>query len=555
MAFELHSHAATFKTLASVTSLIPVTSTGPLAFKVDTPVFHEVSSNFGDAFSAMAEAESVLGELAGFQAQYFRMEDDWKVQKNISGSEVKQLEAQIQGAKYQIEVARLEIQSTEKEIKQNETMNTFMKSKFSNEQLYQWMTSKLSGLFFQTYKLGHDMAKSAEKAFQFELGMKETDFSFIGGMYWDSLRKGLLSGDALGYDLDRMEKAYMESNSRTFEIGKNISLADKEIQRVHRGENLLLQAKSKISTETYNEGVERRKIREDEAADRKNMEDQYRREHIYRKGDAVTELYPKAEQIESLNKQSLARRTAKGDVGHPRLQFHKIRVTGTFRLPVHEGLEQHREDAQGIKYVREGSEEIEKGVYKRDIDTDEKAGQTRGGWFGSQEQKPDYGRRAVAMNELASNIGVGDMIPETIRVTKTEGNDKEDEKGYVQKWVANGVPYSVQKAGGMEKPRIKLAIVDYIAGNPDRNNTNVLVVRDEQGEKQLYGIDNDLGFPGEHGQREEVPTEWRMFTQGKEQITQFRINALEPKKECAQLNEAQKIDHSNGSRNFSPLIS
>ena len=88
------------------------------------------------------------------------------------------------------------------------------------------MTSKLSGLYFQTYKLAHDMAKSAEKAYQFERGLKESEVSFIGGMYWDSLRKGLLSGDSLGHDLDRMEKAYIDTNSRTFEISKNISLAE-----------------------------------------------------------------------------------------------------------------------------------------------------------------------------------------------------------------------------------------------------------------------------------------------------------------------------------------
>lgn len=227
VASGLHYTAAVIKTAASVAALKPKFRAGPpFASSVDSPAFNEWLTNSGDTISSYAEGLSVTGEMAGMMAQYIRMKGDWELQKLMAESEIKQLSAQIEGAKYQIQVARLEIQSTEKEIKQNESMKQFMTSKFSNEQLYQWMTSKLSGLFFQTYKLAHDMAKSAEKAYQFERGLKESDVSFIGGMYWDSLRKGLLSGDSLGHDLDRMEKAYLDTNSRSLEIGKHISLAE-----------------------------------------------------------------------------------------------------------------------------------------------------------------------------------------------------------------------------------------------------------------------------------------------------------------------------------------
>ncbi|NER88851.1 hemopexin repeat-containing protein [Moorena sp. SIO3A2] len=224
---DLHLASAILKTSASVASLIPTFYVGPpFASTVEPPAFNDFLSSAGDTVSGWAEMFSLGGEIAGIYAQFERSLEDWILQQAMAESEIKQLEAQIEGAKFQINVARLEIQSTEKEIKQNESMKRFMTSKFSNEQLYQWMTSKLSGLFFQTYKLAHDMAKSAEKAYQFERGLKESEVSFIGGMYWDSLRKGLLSGDSLGHDLDRMEKAYIDTNSRSLEIGKHISLAE-----------------------------------------------------------------------------------------------------------------------------------------------------------------------------------------------------------------------------------------------------------------------------------------------------------------------------------------
>ncbi|NEO90758.1 MAG: hypothetical protein F6K56_11100, partial [Moorea sp. SIO3G5] len=226
----LHSVSTVTKIAAGLVSAAPDVAIGP-PFASHSKVgggskIKDGLSLISEGSESYAEALSMGGEVAGIYAQFQRSKEDWELQRALAESEIIQLEAQIEGAKYRINAARLEIEMSEKEIKHNESMKSFMTSKFSNEQLYQWMTSQLSGLYFQTYKLAHDMAKSAEKAFQFERGLKESEVSYIGGMYWDSLRKGLLSGDSLDHDLDRMEKAYIDTNSRALEIGKHISLAE-----------------------------------------------------------------------------------------------------------------------------------------------------------------------------------------------------------------------------------------------------------------------------------------------------------------------------------------
>jgi hypothetical protein len=58
---------------------------------------------------------------------------------------------------------------------------------------------------------------------QQELGIEDTSFIQFG--YWDSLKKGLLSGEKLQYDLRRLENIYLEQNKREFEITKHISMA------------------------------------------------------------------------------------------------------------------------------------------------------------------------------------------------------------------------------------------------------------------------------------------------------------------------------------------
>ncbi|NET40671.1 hemopexin repeat-containing protein [Okeania sp. SIO2B3] len=186
----------------------------------------DMLGKFGESTESVAEGFSMGGEVAGIKAQFKRSEEDWILQKKMASSEIEQIKHQIEAQKHSITVAEQELLVHQKEIENLEAIAKFMNSKFSNLELYNWMSGKISGLFYQTYKLAHDYAKKAEQAFIFEHGIKAGEVNYIGGMYWDSMKKGLLSGAQLELDLDRMEKAYMEMNSRPLEITKNISLLE-----------------------------------------------------------------------------------------------------------------------------------------------------------------------------------------------------------------------------------------------------------------------------------------------------------------------------------------
>lgn len=183
---------------------------------------------------AMQGASGAMGAYAGFynflanmnsiMAGHERRSEEWKLQKKLASFDVKQIEHQIEAAKLQIKIAQMEIDIQKKLIRQNESIDEFMRNKFSNEELYKWMVTKLSKVYFQTYQMAHDYAKAAQKAMQFELGEEEKNVNFIGGVYWDSLKKGLMSGESLLLDLDRLEKAYIDRNTRTFELTKTVSL-------------------------------------------------------------------------------------------------------------------------------------------------------------------------------------------------------------------------------------------------------------------------------------------------------------------------------------------
>ena len=174
-----------------------------------------------------ANLRSMAAGLAGTIAGYQRRAEDWQLQQSLAQADVEQIQYQILSAQYQERIANEDIKLLEKQIDQEQGVQTFLKNKFTRAALYQWMTGKLSALYFQAYQLAYNLALQAEKAWQFERGNQQT---FITANYWNDLYHGLVAGESLQFDLQRMEKAYMDKDMRTFEIEKTISLGQLDPQ-------------------------------------------------------------------------------------------------------------------------------------------------------------------------------------------------------------------------------------------------------------------------------------------------------------------------------------
>jgi hypothetical protein len=154
---------------------------------------------------------------------YQRRADEWAFQKDLAATELAQIGKQILAAQIRLEVAQRELDNHDLQIANAQAVDDFMHRKFTNADLYDWMATQAGAIYFQSYQLAYDIAKRAEKTFQFETG--DTQASFVQFGYWDSLKKGLLTGERLHYDLRRMDAGYLDRNQREFEITKHVSLA------------------------------------------------------------------------------------------------------------------------------------------------------------------------------------------------------------------------------------------------------------------------------------------------------------------------------------------
>lgn len=152
-----------------------------------------------------------------------RREQDWTLQANLASKEIIQLDKQITSADIRIQVTEKELENHKKQIENSKEVELFLKDKFTNQELYQWMKEQLFAVYKQSYNLAYDMAKKTEKAYKYETGKELASFIQYG--YWDNSKQGLAAGEKLHLALRQLEKSYLEDNRRDLELRKSVSIA------------------------------------------------------------------------------------------------------------------------------------------------------------------------------------------------------------------------------------------------------------------------------------------------------------------------------------------
>ena len=218
------------RTVAGALRLIPEMHVGANGFGGSPEVvFQFGGSALSTATNIGADILNILSSVASYEANrasilggYERRFDDWKLQERLAKKELAQIDKQIVAAEIRKELSETDFKNHELQIDNAKKTDEFMRSKFTNKELYDWMIGQISSVYFRAYQLAHDFAKKAERSYRFELG---NDDSFISYGYWDSMKKGLQSADHLIHDIKRMETSYLDKNKREYELTKHVSLA------------------------------------------------------------------------------------------------------------------------------------------------------------------------------------------------------------------------------------------------------------------------------------------------------------------------------------------
>jgi len=206
--------------LGSIAHLVPNTGS-PFAMTYGGREIGASLTTAASVFDVLANISNSVGSVSLTMAGYERREQEWQQQMNQANFDIGQVTSQIDSMKLQLENTRQQLTINQVEIDNAVSIENLLKSKFTNQELYQWMVGRISAVFREAYRLALEVAMAAQQAYQFELNSNE---QFINFEYWNSTYMGLLSGDQLMLNLSQMERSYYQKNTRKLEIVKTISL-------------------------------------------------------------------------------------------------------------------------------------------------------------------------------------------------------------------------------------------------------------------------------------------------------------------------------------------
>ncbi|MBL0136039.1 MAG: hypothetical protein IPP79_19695 [Chitinophagaceae bacterium] len=87
--------------------------------------------------------------------------EEWMIgnQSESANKELEQMDKEIISAEIKQAIAERDLMNQQLQIENNKEADEFMRSKFINQQLYDWMIGQISTVYFQSYQLAYDLAK------------------------------------------------------------------------------------------------------------------------------------------------------------------------------------------------------------------------------------------------------------------------------------------------------------------------------------------------------------------------------------------------------------
>jgi hypothetical protein len=225
--------------LAQMAAAIPAVG-GPLAALGGGAVLAVGASLTQDQYfyTKAAIRATLAAQVASVNAALERRKQEWGLQQRLAEQDKAIAEQQKTIAKTHTEVVRQE--KTIAEIQSNNARDAieFLTNKFTNEELYDWMSGVLEGVYRFFLQQATAMAKLAENQLAFE--RQEVPPAFIQADYWQMPAEGLTAGSTDGRGPDRrgltgsarllqdiyqLDQYAFDTNKRKLQLTKVISLA------------------------------------------------------------------------------------------------------------------------------------------------------------------------------------------------------------------------------------------------------------------------------------------------------------------------------------------
>jgi len=224
-ASQFRTAAGLAQTVASILSIIPDFG-APTAMKFGGSQLGAAGRAVGEALGAQASFLDTGAAMAGIEASVRRRDEEWKHQEETARRDLTQLDKSIAAAEIRRDLAVHALEVHERTITQAEEMFEFFRERFASVDRYRLLVKDLRRVYKIAFDSALRMAHLAEQAYRAERQDDgPADDDLLAGGYWDAQSAGLLAGEKLLADLQRLERHYVVRNKRQLEIGHSFSLA------------------------------------------------------------------------------------------------------------------------------------------------------------------------------------------------------------------------------------------------------------------------------------------------------------------------------------------
>ena len=195
-------------------------------------------SSLSSRFGSLAGAASSRSSILSASASYERRAQEWTFQQILSQQDVEIAVQQIQIADSQVEITKQERLIAGIQVNNAKDSIEFLTNKFTNLELFDWMSGILEGVYRYFLQQATSMAKLAENQLAFE--RQEVPPVFIKSDYWEASsegdavgssdgngpdRRGLTGSARLLQDIYQLDQYAFDTNKRKLQLTKTISLA------------------------------------------------------------------------------------------------------------------------------------------------------------------------------------------------------------------------------------------------------------------------------------------------------------------------------------------
>ncbi|MCK4790247.1 MAG: peptidoglycan-binding protein [Desulfobacteraceae bacterium] len=192
------------------------------------------------AYTGLAISKETEAQVANVWANYERRKQEWELQIEVANQDIAVGNQQITLANDRVRVVGQERKIAEMQADHAKEVVDFLANKFTNVELYDWMSGVLEGVYSFFLQQATAMAKLAENQVAFE--RQEIPPAYIQADYWEAPsdmalessaggggpdRRGLTGSARLQQDIHQLDLYAFKTDQRKQQLTKTISLAQR----------------------------------------------------------------------------------------------------------------------------------------------------------------------------------------------------------------------------------------------------------------------------------------------------------------------------------------